>query len=40
VKIFAYVVFETEKFLDYQKELLQDFLADFVDKSNTEVYDE
>ena len=40
VKISAYVVFDTEKFQDYQKELLQDFLADFKDKSDTEVYDE
>lgn len=40
VMINAYVVFETEKFLDYQKDLLQDFLADFIDKANTEIYDE
>jgi hypothetical protein len=26
--------------LEYQKDLLQDFLAEFIDKSNTEIYDE
>jgi hypothetical protein len=40
VQINTYVVFETEKFLDYQKDLLQDFLADFIDKANTKIYDE
>jgi len=40
VKINAYVVLWTEKFLDYQKDLLKDFLADFIDKANTEIYDE
>jgi hypothetical protein len=40
VQINAYVIFGTEKFLDYQKDLLQDFLADFIDKANTEIYDE
>jgi hypothetical protein len=40
VQIHAYVIFETEKFLDYQKDLLQDFLADFIDKANTKIYDE
>ncbi len=40
VQINTYVVMETEKFLDYQKDLLQDFLADFVDKANTKIYDE
>ncbi len=40
VQINTYVVLETEKFLDYQKDLLQDFLADFIDKSNTQIYDE
>ncbi len=40
VKINTYVVLWTEKFLDYQKDLLQDFLADFIDKANTEIYDE
>ncbi len=40
VKINSYVVFDSDKFLEYQKDLLQDFLADFIDKSNTEIYDE
>jgi hypothetical protein len=26
--------------LEYQKDLLQDFLAEFIDKSNTDIYDE
>lgn len=36
----SYVVFDSDKFLEYQKDLLQDFLAEFIDKSNTEIYDE
>ena len=40
VSVNAYVVLWSEKFLEYQKDLLQDFLADFMDKSNTEIYDE
>ena len=40
VQINSYVVFETEKFLEYQKDLIQDFLADLIDKINTEIYDE
>ena len=40
VQINSYVIFETEKFLDYQKDLIQDFLADFIDKANTKIYDE
>ncbi len=40
VQINTYVVMETEKFLEYQKDLLKDFLADFIDKANTEIYDE
>lgn len=40
VKIQTFVLLETEKYLDYQKDLIQDFLADFIDKSNWEVYDE
>lgn len=40
VQINSYVILETEKFLEYQKDLLQDFLAEFVDKSNTEIFDE
>lgn len=40
VSVNAYVVIWSEKFLEYQKDLLQDFLADFIDKSNTEIYDE
>lgn len=40
VKIQTFVLLETEKYLDYQKDLIQDFLADFIDKSNGEVYDE
>jgi hypothetical protein len=31
---------ECEKFLEYQKDLIQDFLADLMEKINTEVYDE
>lgn len=40
VKIQTFVVLESEKYLDYQKDLLQDFLADLIDKSNWDVYDE
>ncbi|HOG15388.1 MAG TPA: hypothetical protein PK674_02265 [Candidatus Absconditabacterales bacterium] len=40
VIINAYVVFDSDKFLEYQKDLLQDFLAEFIDKSNTDIYDE
>jgi len=40
VKIQTFVLLETEKYTDYQKDLIQDFLADFIDKSNWEVYDE
>ena len=40
VKVSSYVAFDSDKFLEYQKDLLQDFLADFIDKSNTEIYDE
>lgn len=40
VQVNTYVVLESEKFLEYQKDLIQDFLADFMEKINTEVYDE
>jgi len=40
VQVNTYVVLESEKFLEYQKDLIQDFLADFIEKINTEVYDE
>ena len=40
VKIQTFVVLESEKYLDYQKDLIQDFLAELIDKSNGEVYDE
>jgi len=40
VQINTYVVLESEKFLEYQKDLIQDFLADLMEKINTEVYDE
>lgn len=40
VQVNTYVVLECEKFLEYQKDLIQDFLADLMEKINTEVYDE
>jgi hypothetical protein len=40
VQINTFVVLESEKFLEYQKDLIQDFLADLMEKINTEVYDE
>ena len=40
VQVNTYVVLESEKFLEYQKDLIQDFLADLMEKINTEVYDE
>ncbi len=39
-KIQTFVLLESEKYLDYQKELIQDFLADLIDNVNTEVFDE
>ncbi len=40
VIINSYIVFDSDKFLEFQKDLIQDFLAEFIDKSNTEIYDE
>ncbi len=40
VQINTYVILESEKFLEYQKDLIQDFLADLMEKINTEIYDE
>lgn len=40
VQINTYVVLDSEKFLEYQKDLIQDFLADLKEKIDTEVYDE
>jgi len=40
VQVNTFVVLESEKFLEYQKDLIQDFLADLMEKINTEVYDE
>ena len=40
VQVNTYVILESEKFLEYQKDLIQDFIADLMEKINTEVYDE
>ena len=40
VQINTYVILGSEKFLEYQKDLIQDFLADLKEKIDTEVYDE
>ena len=39
IKIKMFVWFESDKFLDFQKDLLQDFLAELKDKITTEDYD-
>ena len=39
IKIKMFVWFESDKFLDFQKDLLQDFLAELKDKITTENYD-
>lgn len=39
IKIKMFVGFESEKFLDFQKDLLQEFVADFKDKITDENYD-
>jgi len=38
IQIKLFVWFETEKFMDYQKDLIQDFMADFIDKINDKEY--
>ena len=40
VQINTFVILDSEKFLEYQKDLIQDFLADLKEKIDTEVYDE
>ena len=39
IKIKMFVGFESDKFLDFQKDLLQEFLAEFKDKILHEDYD-
>ena len=40
LQINTFVVLDSEKFLEYQKDLIQDFLADLKEKIDTEIYDE
>lgn len=39
IKIKMFVGFESDKFLDFQKDLIQDFVAELKDKINNEQYD-
>lgn len=39
IKIKMFVGFQSHKFVDFQKDLLQDFVAEFKDKVNNENYD-
>lgn len=39
IKVKMFVGFESDKFLDYQTDLLQDFVAELKDKINDEHYD-
>jgi len=39
MQIRASVLFEETKFIDYQKDLIQDFLAEFIEVCNQETSD-
>ncbi len=39
IKVKIFIGFQSHKFLDFQKDLLQDFVAEFKDKINNETYD-
>jgi hypothetical protein len=39
IQIKAYIVFVTESFRDYQKDIIQESLADFADDASAEHYD-
>ena len=39
IQLFSHLSFWSDKFLDYQKDLIQDFFADFIDKIDQETYD-
>ncbi|NOZ44287.1 MAG: hypothetical protein GXP45_04055 [bacterium] len=39
IQFVTYISFENDKFLDYQKDLLQEFLAGYLDQLKTDIYE-